>query len=47
MVVLDNGSTYVAPSTVKLSTFKVGQKVTVNYTPDNGKLMLTTIKPAI
>jgi Cu/Ag efflux protein CusF len=44
MVVLDNGSTYIAPPTVKLTDFKVGQKVTVNYTSDNGKLMLTTIK---
>ncbi|MBV9244265.1 MAG: DUF1344 domain-containing protein, partial [Methylobacteriaceae bacterium] len=26
-VTLDNGSTYWAPSTVKLSGFKVGQKV--------------------
>jgi Cu/Ag efflux protein CusF len=45
-VVLDNGSTYTASPTVKLSDFKVGQKVTVNYTPNNGKLMLTTMKPA-
>ena len=32
MITLDNGSTYMAPKSVKLSDFKVGEKVTVSYT---------------
>jgi hypothetical protein len=32
MVTLDNGSSYMAPKGVKLSDFKVGEKVTVSYT---------------
>ena len=31
MVTLDNGSSYMAPKSVKLSDFKVGEKVTVSY----------------
>ena len=31
MVTLDNGSSYMAPKTVKLSDFKIGEKVTVSY----------------
>ena len=46
MVTLDNGSAYMAPSTVKLSGFKVGEKVSVNYTTNNGKMELNSIKPA-
>ncbi len=45
-VTLDNGSTYMAPKGVKLSEFKVGQNVTVNYTKTNGRLDITSIKPA-
>lgn len=45
-VTLDNGSTYMAPKTVKLSGFKVGQNVTVNYTKANGRMDITSIKPA-
>ena len=29
-ITLDNGSTYMAPESVKLSDFKVGEKVTVS-----------------
>jgi Cu/Ag efflux protein CusF len=43
---LDNGSTYVAPASVKLSTFKVGEKVSVDYTMSNGKMEASSIKPA-
>ena len=43
---LDNGSTYAAPSSVKLSTFKVGEKVSVDYSMSNGKMEATSIKPA-
>jgi Cu/Ag efflux protein CusF len=46
MVTLDNGSTYMAPSSMKLSSFKVGDKVSVNYTMSNGKMELSSIKPA-
>ncbi|MBV9218408.1 MAG: DUF1344 domain-containing protein, partial [Methylobacteriaceae bacterium] len=40
-VTLDNGSTYWAPSTVKLSGFKVGQKVNITYTQANGKMEIS------
>jgi Cu/Ag efflux protein CusF len=45
-VTLDNGATYSAPSTVKLSDLKIGEKVTVDYTASNGKMQINTIKPA-
>jgi Cu/Ag efflux protein CusF len=43
---LDNGSTYVAPTSVKVSTFKVGDKVSVDYTMTNGKMEPSSIKHA-
>jgi Cu/Ag efflux protein CusF len=46
MVTLDNGYTYVAPKTVSLSNFKVGEKVTVSYTKAGDKMDITSIKPA-
>jgi Cu/Ag efflux protein CusF len=46
MVTLDNGSSYMAPKGVKLSDFKVGEKVTVSYTKAGDKMDITTIKPA-
>jgi len=45
-VTLDNGSSYMAPKSVKLSDFKVGEKVTVNYTKAGDKMDVTSIKPA-
>jgi hypothetical protein len=45
MVTLDNGASCTAPSTAKLSTFKVGEKVTVDYTTTNGNTQINTIKP--
>ena len=45
-VTLDNGTTYAAPSTVKLSDLKGGEKVTVDYTTSSGKMQINTIKPA-
>jgi Cu/Ag efflux protein CusF len=45
-VTLDNGSTYMAPTSVKLSSFKVGDKVNVDYTMTNGKMELSSIKAA-
>jgi Cu/Ag efflux protein CusF len=46
MVTLDNGSSYWAPKSMKLSDFKVGQKVTVSYTKAGDKMDVTSIKPA-
>jgi len=46
LVTLDNGSSYVAPSTVKLSSFKVGEKVDITYTTNNGKMQIDTMKAA-
>jgi Cu/Ag efflux protein CusF len=45
MVTLDNGSTYIAPKTTKLSDFKVGEKVTVSYAKTGGKMDVSSIKP--
>ena len=45
MVSLDNGSTYIAPKTVNLSKFKVGEKVTVSYAKAGEKMDITSIKP--
>ena len=45
MVTLDNGSSYMAPKSVKLSDFKVGEKVTVSYTKTGDKMDATSIKP--
>ncbi len=46
MVTLDNGSSYMAPKSVKLSDFKAGQRVTVSYTKAGDKMDITSIKPA-
>jgi Cu/Ag efflux protein CusF len=46
MVTLDNGSTYMAPKSTKLSDFKVGEKVTVSYTKTGDKMDIASIKPA-
>ena len=46
MVTLDNGSSYMAPKSVKLSDFKVGQKVTVSYSKAGGKMDIMAMKPA-
>jgi hypothetical protein len=46
MVILDSGSSYMAPKSVKLSNFKVGEKVTVSYTKTGDKMDVTSIKPA-
>jgi Cu/Ag efflux protein CusF len=47
MVTLDNGSTYIAPKSTKLSDFKVGEKVTVGYTKAGDKMDIASIKPAV
>jgi uncharacterized protein (AIM24 family) len=46
MITLDNGSSYMAPKSVKLSDFKVGEKVTVSYSKAGDKMDATSIKPA-
>jgi Cu/Ag efflux protein CusF len=46
MVTLDNGSTYMAPKSTKLSDFKVGEKVTVSYNKSGDKMDVASIKPA-
>jgi Cu/Ag efflux protein CusF len=45
-ITLDNGSTYMAPKSVKLSNFKVGEKVTLSYSKTGDKTDVTSIKPA-
>jgi hypothetical protein len=46
MITLDNGSSYMAPKGMKLSDFKVGEKVTVSYTKTGDKMDAISIKPA-
>jgi len=46
LITLDNGSSYMVPKGMKLSDFKVGEKVTVSYTKAGGRMDATTIKPA-
>lgn len=45
-ITLTGGATYWAPAAVKLSTYKVGQKVDVTYTQSNGKMQISAVKPA-
>ena len=45
-ITLDNGSTFMAPKSVKLPNFKVGEKVTVSYTKAGDQMDVTSIKPA-
>ena len=45
-ITLDNGSTYMLPKSVKLSDFKVGEKVTVSYSKGGKTMDITSIKPA-
>jgi Cu/Ag efflux protein CusF len=47
MIKLDNGSSYIVPKSVKLSDFKVGEKVTVIYNKTGDKFDVTSIKPAV
>ena len=46
MITLDNGSSYLAPKGMKLSDFKVGEKVTVSFTKAGDKMDATSIKPS-
>ena len=46
MITLDNGSSFMAPKGMKLSNFKVGEKVTVSYNKSGNKMDVTAMKPA-
>ena len=46
MVTLDTVRLSSAPSTMKLSDFKVGEKVDVTYTQSDGKMEISAMKPA-
>ena len=46
MITLDDGQSFMAPLSVKLSNFKVGEKVTVSYTKAGDKMDATSVKPA-
>ncbi len=46
VITLDDGSTYMAPKSVKLSDFKVGEKVMISYSKTGDKMDITSIKPA-
>jgi Protein of unknown function (DUF1344) len=46
MVILDNGSSYTAPKSMKLSDFRIGEKVTVSYTKTGDKMDIGSMKPA-
>ena len=45
-ITLDNGSSFMTPKGVKLSDFRVGEKVTVSYTKTGDKMDAISIKPA-
>jgi Cu/Ag efflux protein CusF len=45
MVTLDNGSSYSAPVAIKLSTFKVGEKVAITYSKSGAKMEISAMKP--
>ena len=46
-VILDNGSSYDVAKGVKLSSFKVGEKVTITYSQSGKTMDATAIKPAV
>jgi Cu/Ag efflux protein CusF len=46
MITLDNGLSFMAPKGMRLSDFKVGEKVTVSFTKAGDKMDATSIKPA-
>jgi hypothetical protein len=46
MITLDNGSSFRTPEGMKLSNFKVGEKVTVSYKKAGDRMDATSIKPA-
>lgn len=46
MITLDNGSSFMAPKGMKLSNFKIGEKVTVSYSKAGDRMDATSVKPA-
>src|SRR5271156_3382033 len=45
MIKLDNGSSYIVPKSVKLSDFKVREKVTVIYNKTGDNFAVPSVKP--
>ncbi len=45
MVTLDNGLSYSAPVAIKLSSFKVGEKVAITYSQSGAKMEISAMKP--
>ena len=43
---LSDGKTFSVPKSIKLSQFKVNEKVTVTYTTTNGKMLATGVVAA-
>jgi Cu/Ag efflux protein CusF len=46
-VTLDDGKTFTMQNNLALNTFRVGQRVTVSYMSQAGKLMASDVKPAV
>ena len=46
MIELSDGKTFSVPKSIKLSQFKVNEKVTVTYTTTNGKMLATGVVAA-
>ena len=45
-IALNDGTVYSVPSTMKIAQFKVGEKVTVTYQKQNGKMEVSGLTPA-
>jgi Cu/Ag efflux protein CusF len=45
-ITLDNGQVFVFGSSMKLSTYKVGEKVKITFAAQNGTNMATAVAPA-
>lgn len=45
-IVLNDGTAYSVPPKVKIADFKVGEKVTVTYQNQNGKMEVSGLAPA-
>ena len=46
MIELSDGKTFSVPKSIKLSQFKVNEKVTVTYNMTNGKMLATSVVAA-
>ena len=45
-ITLDNGQVLSLPSSMKVASFKVGEKVKVTYTKSNNKMDVSSVTPA-